>query len=113
MNRCRGLLLVLVIVVFASGCGDDGDEAPADDPLSEVDVEALGDCGEGQAFPSDEEFREAVCGALAAMILVAQEGLEVEPEWNERISNAILDYANRDAALQELADVTEEMLDAG
>jgi len=125
--------LLLSFALLASACGDDGSfgtatpgsEAEAADSLaSETDVSDTGvledstgdgvdECGQGQAFPDDPDFREAICRPLMAMLDLIGTDAEIDPEWNSRITGAILGYADRDTAMAELAAVLADIEAAG
>ena len=121
--------VLLSFALLASACGGDDSSGTAT-PDSETDVvdssasdaavpadagdgDGVDTCGQGQAFPDDPDFREAICRPLMAMLDFIGTDAEIEVEWSGRISAAILDYANRDAAMAELAAVLAEIEAAG
>ncbi len=124
-------LITAVLVSFgllASACGGGSsssdtaaDSANVEADSAAADTEAVEDttgdgvdtCGQGQAFPDDPDFREAICRPLLAMVDLIGTDAEIDPEWNTRITTAILDYANRDAAMAELGAVLAEIQAAG
>ncbi len=121
-------VLALSLLLFAAACGgeessDEGVLDPsggaADASPSDADVsdgpsgDGVDDCGQGQAFPDDPDFREAICRPMMAMVRLIGTDVEIDPEWNSRVSMAILDYADREAAMAELAAVLAEIEAAG
>ena len=85
---------------------DDGDATDDTDAADDVDLE----CAQGQAFPDDPEFREAMCLTMDASVDVLRRGGEADPSWAQRIGEAVLVYAtDRDAALDQLAELRTEM----
>ncbi|GJM36765.1 MAG: hypothetical protein DHS20C19_01320 [Acidimicrobiales bacterium] len=127
MRRMTRLLAtVAVFTVLATGCfGDDGgdatpgpsvaDDATADDGVGgDVGVvdpgDGVDDCGQGQAWPDDPDFREAVCRPFMAMLELMGGDVSGVPVWSERISAAILGYADdRAGSMAELNAVTAEI----
>lgn len=125
--------VLLSFALLASACGDDvssGTSTPdsgaeADDSLvsdtgvSDTDVsddstgDGVDECGQGQAFPDDPDFREAICRPLLAMLDLIGTDAEIDPEWNTKITTAILGYAERDTAMAELTAVLAEIEAAG
>lgn len=113
--------LVISMALLAGGCfGDDADDvstAPAigDDADIAVDSgDGVDDCGQGQAWPDDPDFREAVCRPFMAMLDLIGGDASGIPGWNERITGAILGYADdRAASMAELNAVTAEIQAAG
>ncbi len=63
------------------------DPEVVDDPTGD----GADECGQGQTFPDDPDFREAVCRSLLAMVDLIGTDAEIEPEWNTRSTTAILD----------------------
>ncbi|MDW3220015.1 MAG: hypothetical protein R8F63_15480 [Acidimicrobiales bacterium] len=128
MRRVARLLAVVaVFTLLATGCfGDDGGDASVG-PSDTVDDDTTGptvstddgvvdsddgvdDCGQGQAWPDDPDFREAVCRPFIAMLDLMGGDVSGVPEWSERISAAILGYADdRAGSLAELNAVTAEI----
>ena len=124
-------LITVVIVSFAllaSACaGDNSSDSATPEPgIDSLDssvsdtaqsVDPTGDgvdeCGQGQAFPDDPDFGEAICRPLLAMIDLIGTDTETDPEWNTRITTAILGYVDRDSAMAELAVVLTEIEAAG
>jgi len=127
--------VLLSFALLASACGGDdssgtatfgSDTDVADSSASDAavpgdstespdlgDGDGVDECGQGQAFPDDPDFREAICRPLMAMLDFIGTDAEIDIEWSGRISAAILDYANRDAAMAELAAVLAEIEAAG
>ena len=122
--------LLLAVALLTAGCGgDDGDSVsgaasagsgdasnavtdpdPGDSPDSDDPTgDGVDDGGQGRAFPDDPDFREAICRPLMAMTELIGTDVEIDPEWGSRVSMAILDYADRDAAMAELAAVLAEI----
>ncbi|MCB0993656.1 MAG: hypothetical protein KDB21_01100 [Acidimicrobiales bacterium] len=86
--------------------GFDADADADTDAADDVDLE----CAQGQAFPDDPEFREAMCLTMDASVDVLRRGGEADPSWAQRIGEAVLVYAtDRDAALDQLAELRTEM----
>jgi hypothetical protein len=111
--------VLLSLALLASACGDDGSSVTADSSVSDADVpgdssgDGVDECGQGQAFPDDPDFREAICRPLMAMLDLIGTDAEIDPEWNTRITGAILGYADRDTAMTQLAAVLADIEAAG
>lgn len=126
MRRMSRLLAtVAVFTLLATGClGDDGGDATPGPSLVDDDATAadgaddgmadpgdgVDDCGQGQAWPDDPDFREAVCRPFMAMLELMGGDVSGVPAWSERISAAILGYADdRAGSMAELNAVTAEI----
>ncbi len=120
-RRLLIVLFTLALAATACGGGDggdvtatDADTATVDDTGTDTDSgDGVDDCGEGKAFPDDPDFREAICRPLMAMTDLIGTDATIDPEWGSRISMAMLNYANRDEAMAELAAVLAEIEAAG
>lgn len=104
--------VTLVLVLAAAGCGDDGaaDAPPTTVAADTSSGDGVDDCGQGQAWPDDPDFREAVCRPYAAILDLIGGDVSGVPAWTERITAAILSYDDdRDGAIRELDAVTAEI----
>lgn len=100
------LPLLLAFSLFGASCGDAAD--PSGDDVVVVDDSA--DCGQGQAFPDDPEFRIAICRPLMAMVGLIGTDAVIQPEWNTRITEAILGAIDdRAASMAALESVLAEI----
>lgn len=115
-------MFVAVVAVFAvlSGCGTSDADASAADSAPPTPPAALDASFESQfpcspsAYPSDPEFRNLACEVKGLLGSVFRVGVDVDPDWAWRQSEATLLYAqDRGAALQQLRDLIEEMRAAG
>ena len=77
------------------------------------DGDGADDCGQGGAFPDDPDFREAICLALMASLRLMGTDVAINPEWGTRVTAAMMNYANRDETMAELAAVLAEIQAAG
>ncbi len=118
--RRSTISLFLALAVFAGGCFHDDPVATdpvvpvVDDSSVSVDGDGIDSCGQGQAFPDDPDFREAICEPMLAMVDLIGTDAEILPEWNTRITTAILGYADdRAASIAELNAVFAEIQAAG
>jgi hypothetical protein len=119
----RLIFAVLAVSLLAPACsgGDSANgvapqvtESASTDDVAAVDGDGADDCGQGEAFPDDPDFREAVCLPLMASLRLIGTDIEIDPEWSTRVTAAILNYyANRDEAMAELAAVLAEIQAAG
>jgi len=120
--------LFALILVAAACAGGDSDVAAApddsaaatvdtDDSATGDDLASTGDdedCAQGQAFPDDPDFRQAVCRPLMAMTGLIGTDAVIDPEWGPRIGSATFNYSlDREAAMAELAAVLAEIQAAG
>lgn len=111
-----------ISLVFSACSGGDAD--PSDSPGatdtqsddgngSDTGVDATtGDdsCGQGQSFPDDPEFREALCRAVYVTLDLIGTDVEIDPEWSVRIMEATLLYNDdRAAALADLEALRAEV----
>ncbi|MEM7140198.1 MAG: hypothetical protein AAF548_04135 [Actinomycetota bacterium] len=119
------LSLMCAFALVATSCfGGDSDPAadpapvPAENSAASIadDIDSndgVDDCGQGQAWPDDPDFREAVCRPYMAMLDLISGDASGIPAWQQRIQDAILSYDDdRDAAIAALNEVTAEIEDA-
>ena len=120
----RLLAPLFVLALAASACFG-GDEAADAAPEASDEAAATGDdataatadagdgvdeCGQGQAWPDDPDFREAVCFAFFQLTDLIGTEAGKDPQWSTRITDAMFLYVDdRDAALADLQAVTIEM----
>ncbi|MFT5202522.1 MAG: hypothetical protein ACI9C1_001914 [Candidatus Aldehydirespiratoraceae bacterium] len=98
------LPLLLVFALFGASCSDDAD------PSGDVVVVDPDDCGQGQAFPDDPEFRIAICRPFFAMVELIGTDAVIQPEWTTRITEAILGARDdRAASMAALESVLAEI----
>ncbi len=115
------VVFALATTITACGGGDDpaAESLPDSDPAPSVvdetaDTTVAGDgvdtCGQGQAFPDDPDFREAICRPMAAMVDLIGTDAEMDPTWSARIAEATMLYADdRSAAMAELQAILAEI----
>ena len=111
--------ITLVLSACSGGDADTPDAPGSTDTQSDdgTDSDTGGDaptgddsCGQGQAFPDDPEFREALCRAVYVTFDVIGTDAEIDPDWSFRITEATLLYVDdRDAALAELEALRAEV----
>ena len=122
---------MLVVSLLATACSGENSEDSNNDVVPQATVSAsvdgdagdgvsgggdgdgADDCGQGGAFPDDPDFREAICFPLMAMARLIGTDVAINPEWGTRVTAAMMNYANRDEAMAELAAVLAEIQAAG
>jgi hypothetical protein len=118
----RAIFAMFALSLLATACSGGGSdnavtpqvtEQVSVEDVSSVDADGVDHCGQGGAFPDDPDFREAICLPVLAMTSILGSGVEMDPEWGSRVTAAILNYANRDDAMAELAAVLVEIRAAG
>lgn len=108
---------VVAVSLLVTACFDGASDAGAPDPtagddLAFTDIEPGERPCEGGAFPDDDEFHELLCDVQWTYMDAVNAGVG-DPEWQPRISEAILGYGDdRDASVAQLAAVLAEMRDA-
>ncbi|NCG36112.1 MAG: hypothetical protein GWP48_01110 [Actinobacteria bacterium] len=118
----RLTITMLAVSLLAAACSSENSSddvvpqptvtASVDDVVS-IDGDGVDDCGQGGAFPDDPDFREAICLALMASLRLMGTDVAINPEWGTRLTAAMMNYANRDEAMAELAAVLAEIQAAG
>jgi hypothetical protein len=116
-NMVKALTVVIGITVGAAGCSTD-ELADGDAP----DAIAFGDSAElidpsdpdrpceGGAFPGDDEYRGLLCAIQWTELDLFAAGEELDPEWSQRRSQAILAYADdRGRSVAELEALLADM----
>ena len=115
----RLTVTMLVVSLLATACSGENSEDSNNDVVPQatvsasVDGDGADDCGQGGAFPDDPDFREAICFPLMAMARLIGTDVAINPEWGTRVTAAMMNYANRDEAMAELAAVLAEIQAAG